>query len=88
MKILYVTGYYDYGALMFEESFGVDHEEIKAIKIGETKKFQGECNGEDYDFIATMLEFSDIDPEFIKFIRREIMDYDLGKNNNFYVIKD
>ena len=35
-----------------------------------------------------LLEFGEVDKEFIKFIRDEILDYSLSKQSNFYLLEE
>lgn len=35
-----------------------------------------------------LLEFEEVDKEFIKFVRDEIVDYDLAKQSDFYLLEE
>ena len=79
MKILYVYGGEDYAAVTFEDEIGI----VKAKKIIGDKKLEVEFADGIY---GRIIEFNDVDLEFIKFIRNEIQDYDQSKHANFYII--
>lgn len=91
MKILYVWGDDDYGALMFEQSkYSVEQvaemcQETDYINIEYTEGV-GEFE-ETTQFNAKVYEFGEVDPEFIKFIKDDIQDYDDSKHHNFYVVE-
>lgn len=90
MKLIYVTGEYDYGALMFDQS--IDNKEFTLeevasdMKAGDSKSVLVR-NGEDCVDVK-MYEFGDVDPKFIEFIRNTVQDYDDSKHQNFYIIED
>lgn len=92
MKILYVWGDDDYGALMFEQSkYSVEQvaemcQETDSISI-EYTEFVGEFE-ETTQFNAKVYEFKEVDPNFVHFIKADIQDYDDGKHKNFYVVEE
>lgn len=94
MKILHVTGEDDFGALIFEQS-NVTVEELykKCMECGGSASVCIEREDEDEEgyedeVYGTAYQFKDIDPEFIKFIKDYIMDYDGSKCENFYVVEE
>jgi hypothetical protein len=38
------------------------------------------------NFSVKVYEFLDVDPKFIDFVKREIVDYDHSKHSNFYIV--
>jgi hypothetical protein len=81
MKIIYVHGDDDYGALNFEQSFGLERAKDEVAKGN--NKFASDNEGEWY---AEVKEFGEVDAAFIDFIKSEIQDYDAAKHKNFYVL--
>lgn len=78
MKLIYVFGG-DYAAVEFEKYFkGKSISEIIQEYFVEDKEYDG-------DFEMEVIEFDDVDPKFIKFLKKEFLDYDLLKNTNFYL---
>ena len=84
-KILSITGPDDYHALNFEQNFKLQDvvEKIEKENIDDYLVFEGD----EYYFEATLLEFNNIDPLFIKFIKDMIQDYDSSLNTNFYLVE-
>jgi len=82
MKIILVSGddVEDYGAFQFENS-SMSPKEVWEI----AKENDGQFDFG--DFWVANYEFKDVDPKFIKFIKDYIMDYDLSKDKNFYVVE-
>lgn len=78
MKILLITGDDDFAAATFEEDMSIS-QAVQKINAGRDL-------GEGYD--GKILEFGEVDPEFIDFIKNDIMDYDDSKHKNFYVIPE
>lgn len=78
MKMLEVYGDDDFAAIEFENYF--TGKSIKEI----IDRFFINDEEHDGDFDMILHEFTDIDPEFIKFIRLNIQDYDFAKSHNFY----
>lgn len=92
MKILYVWGDDDYGALTFEQSkYTVEQvaemcQEADSIEIEWT---EGVGEFEEYNqFNAKVYEFGEIDLKFIEFVMDKLQDYDDSKHHNFYVVKE
>lgn len=100
MKILYVKGIEgsDFGALYFER---VHNKKMmldlwKHIKLQEDKYFYSfdyNSNPPNSNFVELIsvyleaLEFKDVDPKFMEFIKVNIQDYDESKYNNFYIVE-
>lgn len=78
MKILLIWGDDDYAALNFEEEMGIEKAKEK-LSCGE------DIEGE--NFYGKVYEFGDVDEKFIDFIKSEIMDYDMSKHKNFYILE-
>ena len=88
MKIIYISGQYDFSAIGMEES-GELKSLTKALVTANilTNGLVNEI--ESYDgSIVKLLEFGEIDKEFIKFVRDEIVDYDLAKQSDFYLLEE
>lgn len=88
VKVLYVNGDDDFGALSFESSLidgktGLDAWN-KAMASGGS--YSDEWDGNTFNVEA--LEFDSIDPRFISFLEKNILDYDACKDTNFYVLPD
>lgn len=77
MKMIYVYGD-DYAALEFEKYF--NGKTVKEI----IERFFDNEEEHDGDFEMDLYEFEEIDPNFIKFVNRNIQDYDQSKHENFY----
>jgi len=75
MKVLFITGD-DYAAKDFEfRASGVSVKEI----IEDPLSYDSDSI---YDM--DIIEFGEVDPKFVDFIRDRIQDYDLSKSTNFY----
>lgn len=92
-KILFIDGRDGFEALEVERNIGID----EVVAIIEKQGFDGEVEGEKEYFIeyddedkldvrCVLMEFGDIDLNFIQFIHAHFMDYDMMKGTNFYVI--
>ena len=100
MKMLYVYGDDDYGALTFSDLLGLDNPTDLAriwkesMDKGEAVNISGTAEDEDgeeveYDITCEAYEFGPVDSKFIDWIRdSEILDYDDSKNRNFFVIEE
>lgn len=88
MKIIYVNGQCDFSAIDMEES-GELKSLTKAL-VTANKLTNGLVNKiESSDESAVkLLEFGEVDKEFIKFVRDEIVDYDLSKQSDFYLLEE
>lgn len=76
---LYVYGE-DYSALHFEENFDVNEVYNQMISEGVSKKV---LDSEDYIEVK-ILEFNEVDNDFVYFVLNEICDYDVLKSQNIY----
>jgi hypothetical protein len=83
MKILYVTGD-DYAAMYVEDDLGVD----KAVKMTEDNGGKMTIDNDEVYAELSILEFKDVDPDFVDFVKHKIMDYDMSKHENFFVIEE
>lgn len=83
LKILYVTGD-DYAAMYVEDDLGVD-EAVKMVEENDGKITI--ANDEVYAELS-IFEFKDVDPAFVDFVKHKIMNYDMSKHVNFFVIKE
>lgn len=78
MKVLYVSSDDDYAALEFEDAYrGTAISEI----IANPKAFESD----DELWTLEVMEFEEVDPKFIEFVRNRIQDYDESKHHNFYL---
>lgn len=77
MKMIYVFGD-DYAALEFEKYYNGSSvkEVIDRVFIGREEHNE--------NFGMRLYEFGNIDPDFINFVRRKILDHDQAKHENFY----
>jgi hypothetical protein len=82
MKILYVTGD-DYAAMYVEDDLCVD----KAVKMTEENGGKMTIANDEVYAELSILEFKDVDPAFVDFVKHKIMDYDMSKHENFFVIE-
>jgi MoaA/NifB/PqqE/SkfB family radical SAM enzyme len=74
-KVLFVTGE-DYSALSFErENAGSLVSDI----IDNIQDYESD------EWELSVHEFGEIDPNFVKFIKNKIQDYDMSKDTNFYL---
>ena len=87
MKLIYVTSDGDYGAVSFTNDYRGKTVEsiINRIESGENldKNFDYEEDSEGYT--VEVMNFSDVDPLFVNFIRDIIQDYDDSKHHNFWL---
>lgn len=84
--ILYVRGDGDYAAMIVEDEIGIDKMFEAAKENGgriETEFSDDFGNSE--SIMAIILEFGEVDPEFIGFVQ-QMQDYDRSKAENFFVI--
>ncbi len=81
MKILYVYGD-DYAALEFENA-DMDLKQIYDEADG------GQIVVQEHEpkIIAQAIEFGDVDLEFIKFVKDNLIDYTFAKDRNFYIVE-
>lgn len=85
IKVLYVYGN-DYAAVDFENS---DYTPKIVYEIlernSETELEQLKEKYGDTEF--KILEFGEVDENFIAFVRNDIQDYDISKDQNFYIVR-
>lgn len=83
MKVLHVCGE-EYSAMFISDKFGLE----EAYKLAEQQG--GSCIIEDDENYAEVkvLEFGDVDPDFIDFITDNFIDYDNSKNEDFFIIEN
>lgn len=78
MKAIFINGD-DFAAVQFEDHFkGQTVQEI--IDSGVT-----EVNEEDYFFEISVIEVGEVSDLFLNFIRNKMIDYEFGKNENFWL---
>lgn len=85
MKILFINGESDsYTAMTIEDDIGIENF-VKEVELhGGKLKFDDmdrEIFGE-----AEIIEYENVDKDFIKFIRNNFIDYDEAKHRDFYVL--
>jgi len=83
MKLLYVHGDDDYAALTFENDVKEEDRMAlweKSIPLQADIEFTDGCYCKAYDF-------GDVDPKFLEFLNRHILDYDHSKHTNFYILE-
>ena len=86
MKIFYIKSVDDYDALRFEEDFRGMYPDIDIW--GQLKDNNGIIEQGEFYFEGEALEFGEIDPKFIQFVKNEICDYDSLKHRNFYLVEE
>jgi len=86
MRVLFVRGDDDYGALMFEASEYAKDLEATYAKAMFEENDTIEVNSDDGEFSIKAFEFGEVDLRFIEFLQLEILDYDACKHTNFYVL--
>lgn len=82
MKIVYVSGQCDYSALEMEESG-----ELKSLVKKMLKDDLTEIESEDESRVE-IREVGEVDKRFINFVRNNIVEYDLSKMSNFYLLDE
>lgn len=87
-QILYVYGG-DYAALEFERSRDAGKVDPKVLWDQSVAATGGQVfeEGDTY-FEYDALLFEGVDPDFIEFVKSELLDYDGGKGENIYVVGD
>lgn len=88
MKIIYINGQCDFSAIDMEES-GELKSLTKALVVANvlTNGVVNEIESSDKS-IVKLLEFGEVDKEFIKFVRDKIVDYDFAKQSDFYLLEE
>jgi len=87
MKVLLVNGT-DYSAVDFKDH--CEEEEISYAEIWDKANEEEVWTFDDGTryFEVQALEFGDVDPEFIQFLYDEIIDEDLAKHCDFFIIEE
>ena len=97
MKILYVYGDDDYAALTFCDDLHLD-KDSELIRLWNESASSGVCVNhafpeivvdEDEGICCQALEFDNVDPAFIDWIKygADFIDYDESKSRDFFVVK-
>lgn len=81
MTILEVYGD-DYSAVTFEDELNEDVQ--KYVDLCSENGGNYEEDGIEFE----IHEFGDVDPDFITWVKDDLLDYDDGKHHNFYVLED
>lgn len=71
----------EYSALNFEQNFDEDVVYKQMLEEGVTSKT---FESDEYYIDVYIIEFGEIDPEFIDFVKYQLIDYDDSKNENIY----
>lgn len=87
MKLIYVHGDDDYGALYWEQLSDEEKDKYTTQLLFQEEKIIT-IEDEGGETIIELLEFDKVDPKFIVFIKENIQDYDELKGNDFFVIED
>lgn len=84
MRVLYVSGD-DYCVLDFEE-----HVRENKLTFEQSSKIKRLFDSDNYEVTVEIeeKEFGDICPNFVKFIKNEVVDSDSSKHSNFYTEED
>lgn len=88
MKIIYVMTDNEYDAAMFESNFGTNPSIQLWNQIKQDGFLVADEDGTDVDLNVRALEFGEVDTNFIGFIKSTLMDYEMTKHTNFYIVKE
>lgn len=80
MKILLIDGGNDYAASIFERKMTVK-EAYERLSNGQ------ELDPKNKEFKGTILEFEDVDPKFVEFIKNNFQNFEDIEHENFYIIE-
>ncbi|PAV30310.1 hypothetical protein CIL05_07520 [Virgibacillus profundi] len=83
MEFLYVYGD-ECAAMDFKEHFDVSSI-VKQLRASTDKRITLEDSNEN-EYTFKLLEFGDVDPKFVNFVRNEMIDYDHAKQKDFFEI--
>lgn len=86
MKLLRVIGHEDFGCTEFDEQYPNPIDILPKLNANGYFETEESENSEGYE--VELWEFGDVDPEFVKFVRLNFIDYEFAKAENFYVIED
>jgi hypothetical protein len=86
--IMLVYGDGDYGAMTFEQNYDLQvvYEEMVAEGVKEKTIVHKDENYGDEDLYVSLIEFGEVDMDFINFIGDEFLDYDDQKRKDFYIL--
>lgn len=84
MKLIYVMANREDDALNFKKKFGVNPTIQLWNEVKDREFLEIEINGKQIDLDVKALEFSDVDPNFIGFIRSALM-YETRDSDIFIV---
>jgi hypothetical protein len=82
MKILYISGD-EYSAMSVEQEIGIP----KAIELATSNNGKYTYESDETFAELKILEFGEVDSEFVEFIVDNFIDYDRAKDTNFYLIE-
>jgi 3D (Asp-Asp-Asp) domain-containing protein len=82
-KFLFVTGD-DYAAMHVENKLGVK----EAAKLAEANGGTHTIGTDEVYAQLSIVQFGDVDPAFVAFVKDAFIDYDTLKHENFYVIEE
>lgn len=88
--VLLVSGDGDYGAMTFEQNYDaqVVYENMVAEDVtSKTIVYKDDLYG-DEDLYVSIINFGEVDMEFINFIVNEFLDYDAMKRQDFHIVKE
>lgn len=82
MEIVYVNGQGDFSAMDMEDSGELKQLVSQMVKDGITS-----TESEDESTVS-IIEVGEVDKRFINFVRNNIVDYDLAKMSEFYLLNE
>jgi len=87
MKIIYVYGS-DYSATAFNNY--IERVGMTLSEAWDKAKEEGTWahETEEVYFEAQAMEYGEVDPAFIDFLRQEMIDYDSSKSTDFFVVEE
>lgn len=83
MIVLEVYGN-DYAAVVFEDDLGGDVQKYVDLCNENGGSYEDEDQGVEFQ----IHEFGVVDPDFIAWVKDDLLDYDDGKHHNFYVLEE
>ena len=89
MKILWISGDDDYAVLDFENSPLYDQPYSKLFELAwNSPEHTYSYDDGERRFDIEALEFGDVDDKFVSFVKDRIVDYDVSKNEDFFVVEE
>lgn len=85
-KVLWIYGEDEYHALDFDHSDHTVQDIVELVEDSDEDRIMIET--EDSYYYAELYVFEKIDPGFIEFINNNVVDYDMSKHENFYIVTD